>query len=421
MRHCFGCATAVVMAAAASAAAQPSAGTTANVIVTAGADEMLASDTALEFAVVYPGTQFASVGVTSRAVQTGFLQNDCTFGQLANCNWSPLGPGSPVDLAISLIPLTAAQIAAYNQSAEASDGPLIQYPLYGTAVAIPVVNSAITQNGALMLGDGELCGILSGQITDWSQFSIKAAPGPFQIVYDSNPGSGTTWLLTEHLNAVCNATNSAFTQLPVPITSNFASLPVPGGVAGNSHYVGASGNAGMASAIAQQTSAIGYLGPNFTSVLPHSPLTTKLIVASLFNSADATTYVPSPSSTALALNNPGQGAVNAAPPATQAAASDPTRWIPQLPTPSQGYPIVGYASWIISTCYLSISPTVIQYLSNPYHASQHANIAGLQGFVPLATASPAYATAVGKVFLSNQSGFNLQIQNPVACSGRVAG
>lgn len=419
MRHGPAGLWATLMLAAIGAQAQPTAGTSANVIVTGGADEMFASDVALEFALVYPGTQFASVGVGSRPVQEGFLQNDCTFGVLPDCSWSPLGASSPVDLAVTLVPLNAAQIAAYNQANGVADGPPIQYPLYGTALAIPVVNSAIKTNGSLVLGDGELCGILSGQITDWSQFSLKAAPGPFAIVYDADASSGATYLLTQHLNAVCDATNSAFTQLPVPITTNFASLPVPGGVAGNASFVAATGNAGMAAALLASKSAIGYLGPNFTSIYQHSPLTTALIVAALYNSADGNIYTPGYNNAVLALTNPGANAQNAAPPDTQAAAADPTRWVPRVPTPAKGYTIVGYANWIISTCYLSISPTVLQYLTTPYHAQGHAGVALSQGFVSLAIASPAYATAVSNVFLSNQAGYDLQIQNPVACSGRV--
>ncbi len=410
---------AVFVSLAAPAMADPGAAPT--VVVVGGVDATLSPDLAKEFAIVPVGEQFVGASVSSPAAQEGFLQNDCTFGVLPNCSWSPLGPGSPVDFGVSLVPLTKAQVAAYNQGQGAGDGPPIQFPLYGLAVAIPVVNSAITTNGRLLLGDGELCGILSGQITDWSQFSVMAAPGPFKVVYDADPGSGMTWLLTQHLAAVCDATNSAFTQLPVPVTSDFTQLPVPGGISGDNHYISGVDGGGVQAALLSANSAIGYIGANYTSLLPHSPVTSTLVVAGYYNSAAAAVYTPSQGSAKLALNNPGPSAVNASPPASAGAAADPTRWVPIVPNPVMGYPIVGYANWILSTCYRVIAPQVLQYLSSPLNPKAHVSIAAAEGFVQLTDASPAYAGAVANILLSNQDGYNLEIQNPEACGGRAQG
>jgi len=413
------CVAALMMSTAALGAKAGESGFGSPIVVTAGAEEMFANDTALEFKVIPSGQVFASVGVSSLAVQEGFLQNDCTFGTLPNCNWSPLGNNSPVDMGVTLVPLTSAQIAAYEKAFGVDDGPPIQFPLYGTALAIAVANSAVTKNGQIVLGDGELCGIFSGQITDWSQVSLTATPGPFQIVYDSRPGSGITWLLTQHLAAVCDSTNSMFTQLPVPVTSDFTKLPVPGGVANNPEFVGAAGNANIATQILGSPSAIGYVGPNYTSILPHSPLTTKALVAYLYNSNDGHVYAPNRTNATLALANPGSGSSNTSPPSNQQQAADPTKWVPIVPSPAAGYPIVGWSNWILSTCYLSISQEVLQYLGAPTNPGKHLQIAEQQGFAPLATVSTDYATAVVDILLSNADGYNLQIQNPVACSGRA--
>lgn len=418
-----------VLAGAASVAAPPGEASAAtrfgtpsaasNVVVAGGMEAVLAPDLAAEFQIVPPGEQFVAAAVNSRAAQAGFLNNDCTFGVLQNCSWSPLGAATPVDFSVSVVPLTEAQVQSYNAGAGVTDGPVIQFPLYGWSVAIATMNSAITKNGMLVLGDGELCGIFSGQITDWSQFSYLAAPGGFDVIYDSGANSAATWLLTQHLNAVCDATNSAFTQLPVPITGNFAALPVPGGVANNPRFVAATGPTAVQSAILADPSAVSYLPTNYTSITPHSPVTAAIVAAALYNPADGKTYIPTNGSLMLALNTPGQNAVNATPPANPNQAADATHWVPQLPTPGAGYPIVGYANWILSTCYRQVSAQILQYLTAPYSAGKHATLQAASGLIPLPMASPAYQTAVNNILLSNQDGYNLQIQNPVACHGRV--
>ncbi len=389
------------------------------VTVTGGVEDFFEPVAALQFKQVYPGQVFPSVGVPSAAAAVGFLNNDCTFGVLPNCSWSPLGAGSPVDFAMSVIPLTKSQVTAYDQANAAREGPPIQFPAYGVALAIPVVNAGVTGNGKLVLGDGQLCGIFSGVLTDWSQFDPFAVPGGFQIVYDTNPGSGATWLLTQHLNAVCDSTNSAFTTLPVPVTGDFSTLPVPGGVASNPRFVGAVGNAGMRAALLGSTSAIGYITPNYTSVYSKSPVTSTLKVAGLFNQVNRTTYTPSAANTLLALAHPGAGAVNAAPPANATSAADPTAWVPQLPMPAQGYPIVGYVNWIFSTCYLNDANAILDFLTMPYHPGTIAGDASAEGFVPLSQANLNYSTAVANVLTSDAAGYNLNIQNPAVCGGRV--
>ncbi len=387
----------------------------ADLYVNGGGDPVIMPALSAELQVVYAGQHFTAATVDSMDATGGFLSNDCTFGILPNCSWSPLGAGTAVDFSVSLIPLTEAQVKTYSAGLGGTDGPLVQFPLYALPIAIVGQENGITANGQLVLDDGALCGIFSGQLTDWSQFSNSVPAGGFSVVYDANDGSGATWLLTQHLNAVCNSTNSVFTSLPVPVTGNFASLPVPGGVANNPRFAAAAGGTGMQSALLNRLSALGYIGPSFTSIAPSSPATSNLNVAALVNGQNHVPYTPSTTATALALRSPGPGSVNVNPPSTMQQAADPTNWVPQVPQPAAGYPIVGYANWILSTCYASVGRVVLQYLATPYDPTEHTAIIGQNGFVKLNSVNGRLAQAVGNVLLRDGSGYGLNIENALAC------
>ncbi len=400
------------LAVAAGAALLPLVGARADIYVNGAADTTVQSTLAAEMQVVYAGQHFTPVAVGSPAAQEGFLANDCTMGILPGCGWE-LGPSSTVDFAVSLIPLTASQVSAYNAGLGTSSGPLIQFPLYGVPVTIATHAPGITANGQLVLDDGALCGIFSGQLTDWSLFSLTVPPGGFSIVYDADPRSGATWLLTQHLHAVCTATNSAFTRIPVPVTSNFASLPVPGGVAGNSRFIPASGSPAVQQALLASGSALGYIGPSYTAIAPQSPVTAALPVAALINAQNRVKYQPTVAATTSGLTHFGPGATHTAVPTTLATASDPTAWVPVNPTPSAGYPIVGYASWILSTCYASVGLTVREYLVSPFSPTTHLSIIANAGFSRIA--SSTLQSAVSSTFLHNTSLFNLDLQDSSTC------
>lgn len=403
---------AAFLAAAGMVAAAPA---RADYYVSGGADSAVAPTLSAEFQVVYAGQHFTAATVDSLGAQEGFLSNDCTFDELPNCGWSPLGAGTPIDLGVSLIPLTQAQVTSYNAGLGATNGPIVQYPLYGVAVALVTAEAGITQNGQVIIDDGALCGIMSGQLTDWSQFGNSAPPGGFSVVYDASTGSGLTWLLTQHLHAACNATNSAFTTLPVPVTGNFASLPVPGGVAKNPRFVAATGTAAMQAALLASGSAIGYLAPSFTSVAPASPVASSLVVAALVNAQNHVPYTPTISYTANGLRNAGPGAVNTTAPATRNAAANAANWVPQNPMPASGYPIVGWASWIVSTCYATVGRIFLQYLTQPYNPTMHAAIVANAGFATLTSTNGVFAKAVQADLLKNTSNYGINIENALTC------
>lgn len=408
------CRHAVLAASAAVAALAPMTAR-ADIYVNGGGDDIVQPALAAELAIVYAGQHFTAATIDSAAVFEGFSLNDCTFDVLPNCSWSPLGGSTTIDFGVSVIPLTSAQIQTYNNNLGASSGPLLQFPLYAVPLAIVDQEDGITQNGQLVLDDGALCGIFSGQLTDWSQFSYTVPAGGFSIVYDTDPGSGATWLLTQHLNAVCNGSNSTFTKLPVPITSDFATLPVPGGVANNSRFIGAAGSLAMQAALLAGSSTLGYIGPSYTAVAPMSPATAPLYVAGLYNPQNHGTYLPVATAAALAMHNFGPGAANTVPPATKAIAADPTAWVPTNPQPSEGYIISGFANWILSSCYSSVGPFMLQYLSKPYNKTQHQAVVANAG---LATAGSAFGALIMDVYvnlLQNHNNYGLNLQNPLTC------
>ncbi len=99
---------------------------------------------------------------------------------------------------------------------------------------------------------------------------------------------------------------------------------------------------------------------------------------------------------------------------------DPLNWVPAIPNPTSGYPIVGFITMEISTCYKNKSAgTAISKMLNDVMTlnSPFEDIVENNGFVPLRRASyDLFATAVNQTFLNNQSGFGLNIDNVTVCS-----
>ncbi len=178
-------------------------------------------------AVTPPVTYFGSVGST-KAINA-FLNNDYTLlngGTVAPI--ASFGPGTTVHYGTTEVLLTAAQVTSYNSgSVGQASGPVIQIPAEGIAVAILFSDNGTT---TLTLTDGDLCGIFSGKLTNWSQTSAAGTlpANPITVIY-RNDGAGSTSLLTRHLGAVCTTgangnSNIAFVATDF-FASNFATLP----------------------------------------------------------------------------------------------------------------------------------------------------------------------------------------------------
>jgi phosphate transport system substrate-binding protein len=276
---------------------------------------------------------FSYEAVGSGAGQNAFLNNNInyflpvsssnTVGYAAGTLTYGTIVGTQVDFGASDAFLTSSQLTnpatgSYAQSSV--DGPLIQIPTIGTPITIPFNESGVTSSG-LTLTDAQLCGVLSGKITDWHSLVPSIAAGTtINVVYRSD-SSGTTFLLTQHLNAACTASNSNF-SIPVAITKTFASEfsssnPIP------ASFTAESGSSGVAKQLLATANSLGYLSPDYTAIAPSSPNTTTLQVASLTNSVNGVAYAPTTVNTTLGLANPGTGSTNGTPPATLAAAQNP--------------------------------------------------------------------------------------------------
>ena len=276
----------------------------------------------------------------------------------------------------------AAVTKTYSTS---SFGQPIQVPAFevGVAVAVNVatttaatwsINSQIKsggniiQGGAIQLTEGQLCAIFSGKTTNWnstatipffnSTTSTSAAfsyanvgngvgtPQPYAsaslpitVVFRSD-GSGTSFILTQYLKNVCPLLDPAgtgsyaaiFNQTNLPSTSFQNLINNIVAVRGNgpwnaptttTHWIGASGSGGVATAIGTGSASsgfIGYVSSDFTSpyaitVTDGTTTVSAPLEASLQNEALrlAGTSVPNTVSTAaLTFIPPTPGSVDAA-------------------------------------------------------------------------------------------------------------
>ena len=434
------------MAAIASSAACAQESTTA---ITGGGSASAAADYYNEFATFNAGRAAGAATFANPAPATGqnilywasggsgqtaFLNNDlsCDSNKVLNQNGGncsgTVGGAASVSYAASDSPLTSTQISGWATSpvGQAAAGNLIQIPSMGTGEAIPIVNSKVTANGQVSLTDGDLCGIFSGKITDWSKTTAKAglAAGPIFVVYRSDT-SGATFLFLNHLSAVCTTANSNFA--PVTPSTTFASV-FPNGVV-PANFVGVKGTLGVANYLASQagvtvTSAIGYVTPDYTTVDPKSNAVlangqpSPLVVAAL--KASAKSFLPTVTNIALALNHPKLGQ-NLTPPTTATDGANPSNYVPVIQTVSEGYPIVGYTTFDLPQCYASatIKSGVLSYLrahystAAAYQTSIHNN-----GLVSITNSGArAFATVIKNAILSNKNGWKVDIGDATACKG----
>ena len=323
--------------------------------------------------------------------------------------------GTPVHFAAGVGPgLSEPQASAWNSNRASSAGGLIQVLNFATPLPLAWVLSGHT--GGIALNENDECGIFSGKITNWSGVTrMNVTPhSPITVVYNSSKTAGTTFMLTSHLAQVCNSGNSNITFTP---TSNFASL-FNGSPPAN--FVGAYPLSSIQSTLLAQSSAIGWLSPDYTSIAPNSPNTSSLKVANLVNVHNNIGYQPSIANATLALNNPGPTSQYGTPPTETAGGNpaDPVQWVPVIPDPTAGYPIVGYVFWVVAQCYhlrAAVGTNIRNFLADQYNGTFATDIRN-GGFVPV----PAtYNAQIRAVLLGNSSGLNLNIDNVSACTGKA--
>jgi phosphate transport system substrate-binding protein len=366
-------------------------------------------------------------GVGSGAGQQAFLTNNAALVGVTT--------GVAVDFANSDAPLTATDITNYQNGLAKTDGALIQIPYIVTPITIPLVNAPAgtgpslpadkTNTPTVALNDADLCGIFSGAFTNWNQVTnpdtgAKYPAGAITVVFRSD-NSGTSDLLTAHLQAVCPVPSGLPTN-PVTFleTQNFGGLFTTR----PSNFSSASGSGGVANLLVSLrsagTAAVGYLSPDWTNtnLAPSSASAAlnNLSVASVRNTTTNADVVPTfqQASAAVGTFLPPTGFTTGTP------AASPANWVPKASNPSTGYPISGTSQIIVSQCYAntgsspSVTASVLDFL-NTHYASNGAIMNG-NGF---ATLPAAFQTALVADFLSaptRTTPTTLNIGNATTCA-----
>jgi len=384
------------------------------------------------------GTYWAS---GSGAGQAGFLTDDlsCDINKVngdngGNCDGgSAQGqPGNTVDYGASDATLDATQISGwatftYGQPAA---GNLIQIPSMGVGVAIPVQNSAVTKNGALILNDNDLCGVLSGKLTDFSQLtlgqgSVTPTAGAITVVYRSD-GSGTTFITTNHLSAVCTTGNGGNSNITFTATTTFTSL-FPNGTP-PSNFIGEKGGGGVAAELETLPSAMAYLSPDFTTIDPNSNALingqkSTLVVAAQLNGSTA--ELPTVKEITAALAHPVSGQ-NLTPPQNAQQGANPNAWVPLIQTVSTGYPLVGYTTFDLAQCYAdpTIKTGVVKFMTDHFTKAAYITVQNNNGFVTVSHSGAAkFLEAIRQHLLANKNTnggkWGIDIGDKKACKGLV--
>jgi hypothetical protein len=379
-------------------------------------------------------------GAGSGTGQKAFILNDlsCDINGATGNNGGlctgATGGADNVQYGASDSPLTSTQVSSWatTSTGQSAAGNLIQVPTMGTSTGIVINDTNITANGQLILSDNDLCGIFSGKITNFNQITdVKGngipAPGVFQLVYRSD-SAASTFLLTNHLAAVCNTSNTA-AGVTFKATTTFASLfgspitnQIPGAVGEKLSSGVADYMAGLVSG--QVPQAIGYLSPDWTSIdsgtsglVLSNGQPSPLLVAAITAKKKAFTPTVKNIQTGLSHAKIGQ---NLTPPTTAAAGANPLAWVPVVQTVTDGYPIVGYSSWDVAQCYANPTVTagVIAFLTAHLTNKNYLTIQQNEGLVGLTnTGAAKFLAAVEQALLSNKKGWNTNIGNATACAG----
>ncbi len=158
-----------------------------------------------------------------------------------------------VDFGVSEAPFSGARLESFRS--KYGYEPL-QLPLGGGAIEF-AYNLPGIEDGQLILKRATYCGIVTGEITRWDDPRIKAdnpdiankLPAKDITWVHRSDGSGTTFVFTNHLKAVCpNWTAGAGTSVEWPVG------------------IGAQGNEGVAATIKQEEGAIGYVNQSYAKL-----------------------------------------------------------------------------------------------------------------------------------------------------------
>jgi len=169
--------------------------------------------------------------------------------------------------------------------------------------------------------------------------------------------------------------------------------------------------------------AIGYLSPDWTSLVTTSPnllqngLPSPLLVGGVF--VGATAFLPTVKNITAALIHVKIGS-NLTPPANKTDGANPLKWVPIVQVVTTGYPIVGYNSFALAQCYASATNTtaIKAFLLKSYTAAAYKSIQTNNGFTAIPNAGTAkFIAAVQKNILKNSNGWGVDLGDAAACAG----
>lgn len=296
---------------------------------------------------------------------------------------SQFGTTGTVHYAGSDSVLSSSELSTYNTNYNGTYGPLIQIPSVATSVTIPYKK---TGTANLNLTSAQLCDAFSGAKTTWGQLLSTSDTTAIRIVY-RNVSSGTTELLTRHLNSACAsrfATNSTFTSARLPVNG---ALPAT--------WVGVAETADVLAAVDAVNGSIGYVSPDVVNTGDNARV------------ARVNGNLPTQANVSTAL-----GSVT--PPASAADRADPSKWVPVFAAPTSGYSIVGYTNFVFGQCYkdASVSTDVRAFINKHYGGTTTNAAVAAHGFIPL---TPAWKSAIVSAFYTGTSE-NLAIGNTNVCN-----
>jgi len=199
---------------------------------------------------VYDGLSGATAGVNGPCAPLG-----TKAGSTNGFGAPQVGTGFPItepDMDASDSPLSQSEYSTFVTNKAATRGEPTELPEIAGSVAM-FYNDPDAGGTPIHITDSQICGIVRGTITNWSQLGFKSRP--LTLVYRSD-GSGTTFSFSNHLSAVCGAPTITTSQQFFDSTSVNCPCVVTSVPAGAS---GQSGNAGVASFIAANTGTIGYV------------------------------------------------------------------------------------------------------------------------------------------------------------------
>lgn len=280
--------------------------------------------------------------------------------------------------------LTTKELSDYDAAFSASYGPLVQLPSVATSVAIPYKKAGQT---ALNLTTTQLCDALSGAKTTWGDLlsnNPAADLTPIRVVYRST-SSGTTEILSRHLNAICPgkfAVSTTFTKARLPADS-----AVP------AHWVGVELTKDVASTVNLEDGSIGYVGPDGVNVNSNAVV------------ARVNGLLPTSGNVNLALSS--------AP--LPVNPSNPAQWSPVVANPTSGYAMAAYTNFIFGQCYkdAAVASDVRAFLTKHYSTPGNNVATAAHSFIPV---PGTWKTAVTNNFITNATGNNLDINNTTVCN-----